>query len=46
MTRTTQVEWHDERPFVHFGSPEDVTYWKKKPKDKPVKTKKRKKDKR
>lgn len=28
MTRTTQVEWHADRPFVHFGSPPEVTYWR------------------
>lgn len=34
MTRTTQVEWHEDRPFVHFGSPPEVTYWREEPKPK------------
>ncbi len=39
MTRTTQVEWHPDRPFVHFGSPPEVTYWRNDPK--PPKKKKK-----
>lgn len=41
MTRTTQVEWHPDRPFVHFGSPPEVTYWREEPR--PEKPKKKKK---
>lgn len=41
MTRTTQVEWHPDRPFVHFGSPPEVTYWREEPC--PPKGKKKKK---
>lgn len=41
MTRTTQVEWHEDRPFVHFGSPPEVTYWREEAR--PEKPKKKKK---
>lgn len=27
MTHTTQIEWHDDRPLIHFGTPPDVKYW-------------------
>ena len=40
MTRTTQVEWHEDRPFVHFGSPPEVTYWREEPGPKKGKKKK------
>lgn len=35
MTETTQIEYHPDRPIVHFGNPE-VSYWRKgdKPKKK------------
>lgn len=33
MTRTTQIEYHPDRPFVHFGSPEGTAYWKPEPKE-------------
>lgn len=28
MTHTTEVEYHPERTFIHFGSPEGTNYWK------------------
>ena len=40
MTRTTQVEYHPNRTLVHFGSPEDTVYWKRKPKTDEKKPKK------
>lgn len=29
MTHTTEIEYHRDRPLVHFGSPSDVEYWRK-----------------
>lgn len=49
MTETTFVEWHPDRPFVHFGSPSSVKYWDgsetppDKPSEKPKPVKKTKK---
>jgi len=28
MTHTTEIEFHRERAIVHFGSPDEVVYWK------------------
>lgn len=33
MTRTTEIEYHPDRPFVHFGSPEGTAYWQPKPEE-------------
>lgn len=38
MTRTTQVEWHHDRPLVHFGSPPEIQYWREEA-EKPKKAK-------
>ena len=46
MTQTTVVTWHDDRPFIHFGSPADATYWVKPEEKRKKKSKKRKKNKR
>ena len=44
MTRTTQIEWHGDRPMIHFGSPAGDTYWKRpEPEPRPKTKKKRKK---
>lgn len=43
MTRTTQVEWHPNRPLVHFGSPPEIQYWREEP-EKPKKKKKKVKE--
>lgn len=31
MTRTTEIEYHPDRTFIHFGSPEGTAYWKPEP---------------
>lgn len=38
MTHTTQIEFHPDRPIVHFGNP-GVAYWQEAPAPKPKKKK-------
>lgn len=30
MTRTTEHEYHPDRPVIHFGSPAGAKYWREK----------------
>lgn len=39
MTHTTQIEFHPDRPIVHFVNP-GVAYWQEEPATKPKKKKK------
>lgn len=41
MTNTTRIEYHPDRPIVHFGSAVGTSFWRPKSEEKQSKSKKK-----